>query len=87
MIKNLDFHHFDKELANILRKSGKEVVLVVNKIDVKTDEGTEIFHELGFKTKIEISAEHNLNIDELKELIFKDVPDDEELSENANSKD
>ena len=65
---------FDKELANILRKSGKEVVLVVNKIDVKTDEGTQIFHELGFKTKIEISAEHNLNIDELKELIFKDVP-------------
>ena len=74
---------FDKELANILRKSGKEVVLVVNKIDVKTDEGTQIFHELGFKTKVEISAEHNLNIDGLKELIFKNVRENEDPSENA----
>jgi len=73
---------FDKELANILRKSGKEVVLVVNKIDVKTDEGTQIFHELGFKTKIEISAEHNLNIDDLKELIFKNAPKNEDPSQN-----
>ena len=73
---------FDKELANILRKSGKEVVLVVNKIDVKTDEGTQIFHELGFKTKIEISAEHNLNIDDLKKLIFKNAPKNEDPSQN-----
>ena len=80
--KKFGLSPFDKELGNILRKSGKEVVLVVNKIDVKTDEGTEIFHELGFATKIEISAEHNLNIDDLKELIFKDVPEDEELSNN-----
>ena len=74
---------FDKELANILRKSGKEVVLVVNKIDVKTDEGTQIFHELGFKTKIEISAEHNLNIDDLKELIFKNAPKNEDSPQNV----
>ena len=74
---------FDKELANILRKSGKEVVLVVNKIDVKTDEGTQIFHELGFKTKIEISAEHNLNIDDLKELIFKNAPKNEDPPQNV----
>ena len=73
---------FDKQLANILRKSGKEVVLVVNKIDVKTDEGTQIFHELGFKTKIEISAEHNLNIDDLKKLIFKNAPKNEDPSQN-----
>ena len=74
---------FDKELANILRKSGKEVVLVVNKIDVKTDEGTQIFHELGFKTKIEISAEHNLNIDDLRDLIFKNAPKNEDPSQNV----
>tara|TARA_B100000073_G_scaffold240601_1_gene201691 strand:+ start:1817 stop:3124 length:1308 start_codon:yes stop_codon:yes gene_type:complete len=74
---------FDKQLANILRKSGKEVVLVVNKIDVKTDEGTQIFHELGFKTKIEISAEHNLNIDDLKELIFKNAPKNEDPPQNV----
>ena len=79
--KKFGLSPFDKELANILRKSGKEVTLVINKIDVKTIEGTEVFHELGFDSKVEISAEHNLNIDKLKELIFKDVADDEELSE------
>ena len=67
--KKFGLSPFDKELANILRKSGKEVALVVNKIDVKTAEGTEIFHELGFDTKVEISAEHNLNIDKLLSLI------------------
>ncbi len=80
--KKFGLSPFDKQLANILRKSGKEVTLVINKIDVKTTEGTEVFHELGFDTKLEISAEHNLNIDKLKQLIFDDVPDDEELSEN-----
>ncbi len=80
--KKFGLSPFDKELGNILRKSGKEVVLVVNKIDVKTDEGTEIFHELGFTTKIEISAEHNLYIDDLKKIIFKDVPDNKEFSDN-----
>ena len=79
--KKFGLSPFDKELANILRKSGKEVALVINKIDVKTIEGTEVFHELGFDVKVEISAEHNLNIDKLKELIFNDVPDDEELCE------
>ena len=78
--KKFGLSPFDKDLANLLRKSGKEVVLVVNKIDVKTSEGTEIFHELGFKRKIEISAEHNLNINDLKKEIFKGVPDNEELS-------
>ena len=43
---------------------------IINKIDVKTLEGTSIFEELGFKEKIEVSAEHNLGIDQLKELIF-----------------
>ena len=52
--KKFGLSPYDKELANILRKSGKEVVLVINKIDVKTDEGTQIFHELGFETKIEV---------------------------------
>ena len=81
--KKFGLSPYDKELANILRKSGKEVVLVINKIDVKTDEGTQIFHELGFETKIEVSAEHNLYIDNLKELIFKNVPKNEDPSENV----
>ena len=46
--------------------------MVINKIDVKTLEGTSIFEELGFKEKIEVSAEHNIGIDQLKELGAKD---------------
>ena len=43
--------------------------MVINKIDVKTLEGTSIFEELGFKEKVEVSAEHNLGIDQLKDVI------------------
>ena len=60
--KKFGLSPFDKELANILRKSGKEVALVVNKIDVKTAEGTEIFHELGFDTKIETVSYTHLTL-------------------------
>ena len=51
--------------------------MVINKIDVKTDEGIEIFYELGFDDFVTVSAEHNLNIDTLVEKIFEDIKEDE----------
>ena len=51
--------------------------MVINKIDVKTDEGIEIFYELGFDDFVTVSAEHNLNIDILVEKIFEDIKEDE----------
>ena len=79
--KKFGISPFDKEIASLIRKSNKEVIMVINKIDVKTLEGTSIFEELGFKEKIEVSAEHNMGIDQLKELIFSKVKEEETFCE------
>ncbi|RPG42791.1 MAG: ribosome biogenesis GTPase Der [Gammaproteobacteria bacterium TMED112] len=80
--KKFGISPFDKEIASFIRKSNKEVIMVINKIDVKTLEGTSIFEELGFREKIEVSAEHNLGIDKLKKLIFSKVKEEETFFEN-----
>ncbi len=80
--KKFGISPFDKEIASFIRKSNKEVIMVINKIDVKTSEGTAIFEQLGFREKVEVSAEHNLGIDELKTLLFSKVKEEENLFEN-----
>ena len=80
--KKFGISPFDKEIASLIRKSNKEVIMVINKIDVKTSEGTAIFEELGFKEKVEVSAEHNLGIEQLKKLLFSKVKEEENLFEN-----
>ena len=82
VVKKFGISPFDKEIASLIRKSNKEVIMVINKIDVKTSEGTAIFEELGFKEKVEVSAEHNLGIDQLKTLLFSKVKEEENLFEN-----
>jgi GTP-binding protein len=60
----------DQELARILRKSHKPVVLVVNKIDNPAQENLAAdFASLGFEQTNSISAEHNRGISELLETI------------------
>lgn len=62
----------DYEIRDILKKSGKEVIIAVNKIDNKNrDENIYNFYELGFETVIGISGEHNLGITELLDNITK----------------
>ena len=80
--KKFGISPFDKEIASFIRKSNKEVIMVINKIDVKTLEGTSVFEELGFKEKIEVSAEHNLGIDQLNKLMFSKVEEEENFFEN-----
>ena len=47
----------DKDLANLVRKSGKPHMLVINKCDtLKTDEQQLRFHELGIEPMVTISA-------------------------------
>ena len=79
--KKFGISPYDKEIASIIRKSNKKVILVINKIDVKTIEGTSIFDEFGFNEKIEVSSEHNINITDLKNLIFSKIDQDEEILE------
>src|SRR6266540_5397640 len=65
----------DQELARILRKSHKPVVLVINKIDTEKHENLAIdFASLGFPQKVSISAAHGRGISELLETIDQLLP-------------
>ena len=65
----------DKYLANMLHKSNKRVIVAFNKIDNKESLIHKFdYYELGFEEYIEISAEHNVGIIELLDLIVKDFP-------------
>ena len=76
----------DYEIRDILKKSGKEVIVAVNKIDNKNrDENIYNFYELGFETVIGISGEHNLGITELLDNITKDFKPiiEEDIDDNT----
>jgi GTP-binding protein len=61
-----DVTRADRDLAEMLRKLGKPVVLAVNKIDSPVREHlAHEFHELGFEHLFPVSAEHHLGIGEL----------------------
>lgn len=60
--------HFDREIAQLLRKSGKPVIILVNKIDRK-DCDELAFYALGFKNLVSISAEHKSGLYEIFEFM------------------
>src|SRR2546428_3433171 len=65
----------DQELALMLRKSRKPVVLVINKIDNDKQENLVAdFASLGFSRSQSVSAEHNRGIAELLRAIDQLVP-------------
>lgn len=65
----------DREIAQLLRKHGKLVFLIINKIDSKeTSEHLHEFEQLGFKQTCIISAAHGKNIANLLELIVNHLP-------------
>jgi GTPase len=65
----------DQELARMLRRSRRPVVLVVNKIDDPKHENLEVdFARLGFRDAGSISAAHGRGITELLETIDRLLP-------------
>jgi GTP-binding protein len=65
----------DEELAAMLRKSQKPVVLVVNKIDSEKREPLAAeFDSLGFGKTISVSAEHDRGISELLDEVERLLP-------------
>ena len=75
--------HTDYFIRDMLIKSGKEVIVLVNKIDnQKRQENIYEFYELGFPTIISVSGEHNLGFTEVLEAITKDI-NPEVKEENA----
>jgi len=64
----------DREVADILRRAAKPVVLVVNKVDSFQPGWGADFYALGFGEPVLVSAEHALNLDELFEAIVSHLP-------------
>jgi len=64
----------DQEIAEYIRRTGKPVILVANKVD-SVFQNVEFadFFKLGFDEPVLISAEHNENIDDLFELLNKKI--------------
>ena len=65
----------DQELARMLRKAHKPVVLVINKIDIEKHEDLATdFAALGFSHSLSVSAAHGRGISELLETIEQLLP-------------
>lgn len=65
----------DREVASMLMKTGKEVILVVNKVDSpKLPDDFYDFYELGLGEPIPISAVNMLNLGDVLDLIIEKLP-------------
>ena len=67
----------DYDVADMLRKSGKPIVLAVNKLDVYNAETLFDFYELGIGQPIGISAEQGKGIGDLLDEVVKKLPEKE----------
>lgn len=68
----------DREVADLLRRTGKEVILVVNKVDAPSKAYDLIydFYELGFGEPVPISAANMTNIGDLLDRIVDGFPEE-----------
>jgi GTP-binding protein len=78
----------EEEFINMIRKSGKPAIIIMNKSDsLDKDIYIHDFHQYGLGEPLPISAAHNRNIDELLELIEAklqlNVDDEDEETEDA----
>jgi GTP-binding protein len=71
----------DIDLARLLQRTGKPLILAVNKIDdPKLDGYVEDFRRLGIKTMMPISAENSTGVAELLEEVLERIPEREPLA-------
>ena len=80
--------HADNEVASMLRRTGKKVVLLVNKIDNlgKLPVDFYDFYELGIGEPIPISAANMLNFGDVLDEIVASFPDDADTDEDDDIK-
>ena len=77
----------DLLVRDMLRSSGKKVIVVINKVDnKKSEEHIYDFYELGFDAYIPVSGEHGIGFFELKDEIVKDLPKKEYNPEDKRLK-
>ena len=71
---------FDQEVAGLLRRGGKPIVLAVNKADTRASETTiNEASRLGFGEPVALSAAHGTGLPELYEALIAIAPDDARL--------
>jgi GTP-binding protein len=78
----------DQEIADVLRRSGKPVVLAVNKVDDARSEAKTLaseFWKLGFEAVIVISAEHGHGTTDLLEAVIDRIPEGAGLGASAET--
>lgn len=80
--------HADEEVANMLRRTGKKVMLIVNKIDNPKNlpDNFYDFYELGIGVPIPISAANMLNFGDVLDEIVESFPDDADTGEDDDIK-
>jgi GTP-binding protein len=66
----------DEELAELLRRSKKQVLLLANKIDDPSQESLALdLHRLGFGDPVPISGQHGTNVGDLLDEIVERLPE------------
>ena len=80
--------HMDYEIAEILRRTGKPVVLTVNKVESKKreEEATE-FYALGFGDPFPVSALHGMDVDFMLDRIVELLPPPPEVLDDDEDED
>lgn len=75
----------DEDIAQLLYRTNKEVILVVNKVEdfFKQEEISWEFYSLGFGKPFLISAEHGKNTGELLDELISKLPEIDEEEANA----
>ncbi len=73
----------DHEIANILRRSNKPVILAVNKVDnAKLESETAEFYQLGFGDPFPIASHHGRGVADLLDQVVKRLPVQPAAAEN-----
>lgn len=76
----------DREIGDLLRRSGKNVVLAANKIDTrKTPDEIYEFYELGLGEPMVVSAEQSLGLGDLLDELAKYFPDHKDTEANEDT--
>ena len=75
----------DQEVANLLRKANKPIVLAVNKIDAPHEEDMLYeFYNLGIGDPISISASHKRGLGDLLDAVIEHLPEQKVQDEDED---
>ena len=76
----------DEEIALKLRKSGKPVIVAMNKLDSSKLEDKTLYeaYTLGFDDVIATSAEHNIGFDEVMDAVVEKLPKENDFESESD---